>query len=49
MQTSMPHPNIWTSYYKTFVRPHLDYGDIKYGKVYNSSIIVYNLSNITHA
>ena len=23
--------------YKTFVRLHLDYGDIKYGKVYNSS------------
>ena len=39
METSMPHPKIRTSYYicKTFVGPHLDYGDIKYEKVFNLS------------
>ena len=36
LQNSLPRPSLWTIY-KSFIRPHLDYGDIIYDQVYNAS------------
>ena len=36
LQKILTRPPLLTLY-KTFIRPHLDYGDIIYGKAYNTS------------
>ena len=36
LQNILPRPAVKTIY-KTFVRPHLDYGDVIYDKVYNET------------
>ena len=36
LQNTLPRPSLLTIY-KSFIRPHLDYGDIIYDQVYNAS------------
>ena len=36
LQKILPRPPLLTIY-KSFIRPHLDYGNIKYDKAYNTS------------
>ena len=36
LQNTLPRPSLLTIY-KSFIRPHLDYGDIIYDHVYNAS------------
>ena len=36
LQNTLPRPSLLTNY-KSFIRPHLDYGDIIYDQAYNAS------------
>ena len=36
LQNTLPRPSLLTIY-KSFIRPHLDYGDIIYDQAYNAS------------
>ena len=36
LQNALPRPSLLTIY-KSFIRPHLDYGDIIYDQAYNAS------------
>ena len=36
LQSTLPRPSLLTIY-RSFIRPHLDYGDIVYDQAYNAS------------